>query len=623
VKSGHIDGNPSAEHPNRVAPRPVFCVYEDHHHDRALADEVCDGRFTHNGETLELGLEPDWTVEPHPDKEWRIDWSKFYYGLDLASAFVDTGDAKYVEAFVRLTRTFIEQVPVDRDTSDVTARRISNWMYAWMVFERSPAFSGFGAEFEALLLEGLRESTWWIHEHLTEERNHRTLELYCTFVVSLALPAIDPGGKLLHRSVAELGRDMEVSLYPDGVHYECSTHYHMVVLRSYVALLENARRYDVALPAGVDEHVERACEFAMHAHRPDGQIPAFSDADTGNYFDILDLAADLLGRDDFRYVAAWGREGTAPRVRNASFPAGGYFTQRSGWGDDGEPIAQARYLLFDCGPIGAGGHGHYDALSVECAAHGRPLVMDPGRYTYSEHGDENWRAWFKGTRAHNTVTVDGLDQTPYKRGKPYRRTIAAATFLGRHAIDALDLLAGEVHSPAYPSVHRRRILFVNGDYWIVIDDVGDPDPAASDEHDHDLRWHLAPQPASDLSVRAGDGVTCVDGLGVTLALVGPGTLRIEDGWIAPLYGVREPAPVVSYAARAAHVRFATLVAPVADHARRPAFAISFPGHDQVRFEIDHAGGADTVEWSLASPGGHVSWSRDDHAGTIRRAELAT
>ena len=74
-------------------PRPVFCVNEHEHRDRALAEAVAAGRFTFAGETRELGLEPDWLQADLPeDEEWRIDWVKFYYGLDLADAYRATGD---------------------------------------------------------------------------------------------------------------------------------------------------------------------------------------------------------------------------------------------------------------------------------------------------------------------------------------------------------------------------------------------------------------------------------------------------------------------------------------------------------------------------------------------------
>ena len=149
----------------------------------------------------------------------------------------------------------------------------------------------------------------------------------------------------------------------------------------------------------------------MHCHRPDGRIPALSDSDDGSYLDLLALAGDLLGRPDFSYVAAAGRAGTAPSSRLAAFPEGGYYLQRSGWGDSTRSFADERYLIFDCGALGDGGHGHYDALNVEIAADGRALAMDPGRFTYNDD-PPHWRYYFKRTAAHNTLTVDDLDQTP-------------------------------------------------------------------------------------------------------------------------------------------------------------------------------------------------------------------
>ena len=83
----------------------------------------------------------------------------------------------------------------------------------------------------------------------------------------------------------------------------------------------------------VRRRLARACAFAAHCCRPDGTIPALSDSDTGDYRPLLALAAELLADDDLRYVASDGRRGTPPAQRCPSFPDGGYFIQRSGWGD--------------------------------------------------------------------------------------------------------------------------------------------------------------------------------------------------------------------------------------------------------------------------------------------------
>ena len=228
------------------------------------------------------------------------------------------------------------------------------------------------------------------------------------------------------------------------MHRERSTHYHMIALRSFVGARENCRRYGVALPRGFDERLSRACDFALHMQRPDGTIPALSDSDTGDYAELLELAARLLARDELR------RRPAGP----ASFEDGGYFVQRAG----------DRYLIFDCGPLGDGGHGHYDALSIEAWAGDRALVLDPGRFTYAE-GEPNLRHWFRGTAAHNTVTVDGTDQTPYARSRSSLPSAEARSSAARRR-DGLDVLCGEVRSPVYEAVHRRRVIFVDGAYWI-------------------------------------------------------------------------------------------------------------------------------------------------------------
>jgi len=536
-------------------PRPIFCVIEHAYQDRARAEAVCLGRFTEAGITLDLGLEPDWlAAEFPPDNEWRIEWSKFYYGLDLAHAFNATGDSKFLHTWKRLVLSWIRQVPVDHDNSDVTGRRVQNWIYAWNGFAASPEFPGFSAGTADTIMESLADQVGYLRDHLTRERNHRTLELYALFVASLALPELRNVEALLDFSVRELHANLLADIREDGVHRESSTHYHLIALRTFLAARENGRRFGVHFPDGYDDRLARACEFALHCHRPDGAIPALSDADTGSYADLLELAASLLGRPDFLYGATAGARGTPPRHCHASFADGGYFMQRSGWGSGETPFRHERFLVFDCGPLGDGGHGHYDLLNVEISAGGRPLVVDPGRYTYSEE-PPNWRRWFKGTPAHNTVCVDGLDQTPYRLSRP-RGPVAQGRFLERFSAPGLDMLCGEARSPVYEAIHTRRILFVGNEYWIIADRL-----RGERRHRYDLRFHLSPEAweRTTATVRSGNAVVHAPGL--ALAFFPPFDLRIEPGWVAPEYGRKLPAPVVSVSVEAVDADFVTVVLP--------------------------------------------------------------
>jgi hypothetical protein len=585
----------------RVAPRELYSVLEHDHRDRAVAEAVAAGRFTYFGTTLELGTEPDWTgAALPPDDEWRIAWSKFYEGLDLAHAFAETGEHRFLQPWEQLVSSWMRQVPVGWDSSDVAARRLQNWLYAWQRFASSPAFAGLSEQLEQELVSSIGAQAAHIRDHLTPARNHRTLELYTLFLVPLALPVVDPEGSLLRLAMRELHENLVADLLPDGVHCECSTHYHLLALRSFLGARENARRFGLRFPDGFDEQLERACEFALHCHRPDGAIPALSDSDTGSYAELLELAAALFGRPDFRYVATAGARGRPPRRRYVSFPAGGYFVQRSGWGTRATPFAEERFLILDCGPIGEGGHGHYDLLSFEAAAGGRPLLVDPGRFTYSEVPPPNWRRWFKGTPAHNTVCVDGLDQTPYRRRKP-TGAVAEGRFLERLSAPGLDLLRGEARSPCYEAVHTRRIAFVGDEYWLVEDRLEGERP-----HRYDLRFHLPPEAWEETEITAGSDAAVVRAPGLALVFAGVQEPRLETGWYAPEYGVKLPAPVVSVAVEGVRAaRFLTLVAPLAPEERAPVLQTRSAGAAAV-MAVTSDRYRDLVAWDGAA----ASWLRE-------------
>ena len=81
------------------------------------------------------------------------------------------------------------------------------------------------------------------------------------------------------------------------------------------------------------------------------------------------------------------------------------------------------YMHFDAAPLGflsIAAHGHADALSFLLHVDGQAVFVDPGTYTY--HTDPQWRNYFIGTLAHNTIRVNKLDQA----------TIAGSTLWLQH-----------------------------------------------------------------------------------------------------------------------------------------------------------------------------------------------
>jgi Heparinase II/III-like protein len=378
-------------------------------------------------------------------------------------------------------------------------------------------------------------------------------------------------------------------------------------------------------------------------------VPSFSDGDARSYLPLLAIGARLYGREDMRYVATQGLEGTPPARRSAQFRASGYQVLRSGW--DAPPhFTDAQHLVFDCGPLGEGNHGHFDALSFELAAHGRALVVDPGRYTYSEAGDINWRVRFRGTAMHNTVCVDGLTQTRYEP-KPIKEPSRHAQGAVRHKIagpgpdttlleraggTVLDLLHGRCASHAYDAVHQRCIVFVDRSYWIVSDWL-----RAGSEHDYALNFQLGDHSEGATTLRTDADGTLLRSPGLLLAQPARAGQQaaLVPGWVAPRYGHKLAAPALRTQARGHDVDFDSVLLPWRDGAAPTLqvehLAVQGEGEVQahaLRIQITrpgearrdgwfHARGAVARRWRIGPyefSGRWLHW-REDAGGRVQRA----
>src|SRR5712691_859194 len=461
-------------------------------------DNVLLNRFAFTGESYQLPPDFDWTVNPSQDVEWLIMFHKFYYAVGLGAAYHETKDQRYIEKWIELTSSWINTVPIDFPSGDAVGRRIQNWIFAHYYFVTVDETSRLSAEFYLTFLESICHQVNHLRDHLTPARNHRTIELSAIFLAAVVFPELQEADAWLAFAKEELLKNIHTDLLADGVHCELSTDYHHVVLKNILGVRRLALLNGIAIPEETDVLIRKGLEFASYVHKPDGLIPSLSDGDTRSFLDLLADGYDLYKDEALLYVASRGQRGTPPACRSKAFPDSGYYILRSGWGTGLEPFADERYLVFDCGPLGRGNHGHLDLLSFEMAAYGQSLVVDPGRYIYHESGAVNWRVLFRGTGYHNTVQVDKKNQTRYAlRTTRFKIQGPEPDWQLKEQItgDNYDYLRGIACSHEYDAVHERRIFFFAPEYWIVSDIM-----RAEGLHDYDLLFHLSPQASQKVSV---------------------------------------------------------------------------------------------------------------------------
>ncbi|MCB0213795.1 MAG: alginate lyase family protein, partial [Anaerolineae bacterium] len=512
------------------------------------ANEVCHNLFRFRAaEPVIFEDAVDWTYCPQGNKDWTWDLNRHAYFETLGRAYTYSGDERYVEKFQELLLDWLAKNPVDTRQANWSSVfevgfRINTWIWAFHYFRLAPSFD---TKFCLAFLKGLFVHGCYLDAHieLHAQNNHLLLEAKSLAMLGLLFPEFKQAAHWRERGLKLLYREIEAQIYPDGVHGEMATHYHRVIAGELLELLVVLENNHIPIPPAIQAGFERMVDFEVWVTKPNGQIPLLGDSalqDTYLRYTAASGGAIFMKRTALKSVIpnpgeaeVWllGPQRIETFQRTTSdevsldsraFPDGGYFVMRHGH------TSAAPYLVFDCGPFGykpVPSHGHADALSFELHAWGQTLLVDPG--IYGTQLGQNWRNFFRGTRAHNSVVVDNLDQSilidVWRVYQP-----AQAKLHQWITSDHFDFVDGSHNGyMRLPEgvTHRRRIFFVKPEYWIVIDTV-----TGSGEHTYDNYFHLMPNAVVQINqesqqVRATGGV---DDTGLIIAPLPPSdNCRVE------------------------------------------------------------------------------------------------
>ncbi|WP_426100704.1 heparinase II/III domain-containing protein [Massilia sp. TSP1-1-2] len=165
------------------------------------------------------------------------------------------------------------------------------------------------------------------------------------------------------------------------------------------------------------------------------------------------------------------RESTASAVLPATQPSGAYFPV-IGWSIMHSALTDRlrTSVFFKSSPFGSVNHSHADQNSFVLYAKGTVLAMDSGVYDY--YNSPHWRSYYKQTRAHNAITVDGgQGQGLGPTGLGER---AAAGRLTRfEQTPAYDISSGDA-SAAYSgllSKAKRTVIFIRPSTLVTVDQL--------------------------------------------------------------------------------------------------------------------------------------------------------
>ncbi|MEU6120447.1 alginate lyase family protein [Streptomyces sp. NPDC047123] len=566
----------------------------------AEADRLMAGHAEFFGVARDDLVDPDWWFDPKTgrrapsgyafDVPYRDEdavgdikqiWepSRHQYLTVLAAAYALTGEERYAERVAAHLRSWWTANPPLRGVHWISGIELGIRLLSWVWIRRLlDGWTGAAGLFEDNPVA--RDQIWHHQRWLaafpsrgSSANNHVIAEDAGQLAAACAFDWFPSSGRWRDGALRSLERQLRGNTFPSGLNRELATEYHGLVLELGLAAVAEADAARVPVPRTVRLVLLRMTDALAAVVDNRLRPPRQGDADDGHGLIVdgpdTDRWASLLATGDavFGRLPWWpevtgtdvrtpllaallqpyARPGTAPAVtRPASRP--GHFA------DAGLTVLRGPDEIWcrcDGGPHGflsIAAHAHADALSVEVRQDGVDVLADPGTFCY--HGQPEWRQYFRSTLGHNTLELDGADQSvsggPFLWTRHARSRVLVAEQAGGSAGSGSGTARWCAEHDGYPgSVHRRQVELIGDSRELrVLDEVRGPRRAVR------LAFHLGPRIVADLVENRAALTWTKDGEDRSAALDLPegltwrahrGASAPPLGWYSPGFGRKEPA----------------------------------------------------------------------------------
>jgi uncharacterized heparinase superfamily protein len=466
-----------------------------------------------------------WPLDYHADiplwhndgSDIRVLWELNRLGhlITLGRAYALTREEKFAAEFFAQVESWRQQNPVGRGANwscamEVALRAI-NLLAAFSLFRGSRDLS---EERLLMLLTMFDQHGAHIRRNLefshVATSNHYLADVAGLLWLAIMLPELAAAEEWRAWALAEMLREMDKQILPDGADYEASTGYHCFVLELFLYTFILCRANEIPIAPKYWRKLHAMLVYLSGILRPDGMTPLIGDADGGQVLPIVLRSANdhayllALGATVFKdsqFKLAWleappellwlrGEEGlrdyeqlpnSHEETSSQAFPDAGTYVLRH---DD-------LFLVFNANGTQNGrpaSHRHNDALSVEISACGRAFIVDPGSYVYT--ADLRERHLFRATSYHSTVQIDDIEQNTIREDAPFVSGVEARSRVWLwESTPERDRVIAE-HSGyerlGQPVKHQRTITFYKPDRWWLVED----EIIGRGEHNAASRFHF-------------------------------------------------------------------------------------------------------------------------------------
>ncbi len=497
---------------------------------------------------------------------WEL--NRLHHLVSLAVAYTSTGKTAYWESLEQQSRSWIEQNPfmigVNWKSPLEAGIRLISWaLVAWLTADDAKCRDFFRHE----LSETIYAHQYFIRTFYAKHssaNNHFIGEMAGLYIGSVCWPWFRESSAWWTFAHQQLVQAISDQVEDDGVGKELATEYQLFILEFFLLAGALGQVVDDPFPSLYWKRMQDMAAFLEALSDCEGNLPMFGDGDSGQviseYVSVAQRTRLLRAilrpspahptgavlADSRAHLLLWGKAPESlpiqqtPEPPASSYPRGGYYVLAANRGSDREMV-----VAFDAGRLGLSplyAHGHADALSFWLSYRGQVFFIDPGTFTY--YADEAWRSYFRSTAAHNTVRVDGEDQSMAGGRFLWRQ---AASAQGQREVSQSALCVEGVHDGyqrlADPVMHRRSIRMSETALEVRILDRLE----CQDNHEVELFFHFHDQcdvrqiHATSFEAVQGEARIEIHLSAVFQCQLYHGSQRPIAGWVSDQFGVKTPA----------------------------------------------------------------------------------
>lgn len=346
--------------------------------ERFKPEWMSKGKVCLLNQVVDLNYEPNYTKSLKPLIYNNVYY--FEYGIALASKYQETNDKAYWNLFKKCYEDYLK-ANANVKSSYTMALHIPNVLIALELFGEAVE-----QDFREKVYCELYSQYLYLQKH---QEKHLLANHYFEDLKALIIDSyLFKDDKKLNVYLADFMKQCNEQILEDGVHYELSLMYHKLILEDLMRIGMLGKQPDFPDCNWITPLIQKMTDACYSLEKGMGRTPLFNDAGDN----VAKTCEQLC-------LAAEEKFGVKAELKDA-FEASGYYKLYDG----------NRALILDTGKIGVDyqpAHGHCDCLSFELSIDGKPLFINTGTYEYQ--GD--LRKYFRRTCAHNTVEINGQEQS--------------------------------------------------------------------------------------------------------------------------------------------------------------------------------------------------------------------